>query len=82
GAIDACRRLDEWPALGGIDDFPAAELLDVTVIDRDVQSMAAEAVRRLQDPPGSGAGGGPRRGSARVPVHVIARGSGEESPDK
>ncbi|MDN6605550.1 LacI family DNA-binding transcriptional regulator [Brevibacterium sp.] len=82
GAIDACRRLDEWPALVGIDDFPAAELLDVTVIDRDVQSMAAEAVRRLQDPPGSGAGGGPRRGSARVPVHVIARGSGEESPDK
>ena len=51
GAIDACRRLDQWPALVGIDDFPAAELLDVTVIDRDIDLMAAEAVRRLQGPP-------------------------------
>lgn len=76
GAIDACRRLDEWPALVGIDDFPTAELLDVSVIDRDVHSMAAEAVRRLQDPPGSG----PHR--HEIPIQVIARGSGEESPDR
>jgi LacI family transcriptional regulator len=52
GAIDACRRLGEWPALVGIDDFPTAELLDVTVIDRDVEAMVAEAVRRLHGEPG------------------------------
>ncbi|MDN5875655.1 MAG: LacI family transcriptional regulator [Brevibacterium sp.] len=94
GAIDACRRLDQWPALVGIDDFPTAHLLDVTVIDRDIGSMAAEAVRRLQGAsfsgPDAGAGHGsdgavgsgpsPRRWI--VPVHMIARGSGEEPPDK
>ena len=59
GAIDACRRLGEWPALVGIDDFPTAELLDVTVVDRNVESFAAEAVRRLRASAGpSGAGGG------------------------
>jgi LacI family transcriptional regulator len=72
GAIDACRRLDEWPALVGIDDFPTAELLDVTVIDRDVGAMVAEAVRRLRAGPGEWAGcvgrdagsGGDRLGGA------------------
>ncbi|WP_193073010.1 LacI family DNA-binding transcriptional regulator [Brevibacterium sp. FME37] len=82
GAIDACRRLDEWPALVGIDDFPTAGLLDVTVIDRDVRSMAVEAVRRLQDSAHVETGSDPYRGSIQVPVHVIARGSGEESPGK
>ncbi|GAA1552369.1 LacI family DNA-binding transcriptional regulator [Brevibacterium picturae] len=101
GAIDACRRLDQWPALVGIDDFPTADLLDVTVIDRDVASMAAEAVRRLQDASHSALDAGSGRGSDgaghgsdgavgsgpsprrwEIPVHVIARGSGEEPPDK
>ena len=61
GAIDACRRLGEWPALVGIDDFPTAELLDVTVVDRNVESLAAEAVRRLRsgaEPTDSGGGEG------------------------
>ncbi|WP_166973257.1 LacI family DNA-binding transcriptional regulator [Brevibacterium atlanticum] len=96
GAIDACRRLDEWPALVGIDDFPTAELLDVTVIDRDVETMVAEAVRSLQDTVGEedgrlggGAGdenGGPGDGASLgqdvFPVRVIARGSGEELPEQ
>ena len=76
GAIDACRRLDQWPALVGIDDFPTADLLDVTVVDRQIPPMAAEAVRRLQGLPGPG------RQGFEVDVRVIARGSGEESPDK
>ncbi|UVI35189.1 LacI family DNA-binding transcriptional regulator [Brevibacterium spongiae] len=84
GAIDACRRLDDWPALVGIDDFPTAELLDVTVVDRDVETMAAEAVRRLQDDarerPGR-LGGGADQGQDVFPVRVIPRGSGEESPE-
>src|SRR5699024_10877619 len=63
GAIDACRRLGEWPALVGIDDFPTAELLDVTVVDRAVGTMAAEAVGRLRGEPGDGGG---RRGDGRV----------------
>ncbi|WP_210602988.1 LacI family DNA-binding transcriptional regulator [Brevibacterium oceani] len=96
GAIDACRRLDEWPALVGIDDFPTAELLDVTVIDRDVETMVAEAVRRLQVTTGEGdgrLGGGAGEGEGRLgdgaslgqdvfPVRVIARGSGEELPEQ
>ncbi|GAA1850114.1 LacI family DNA-binding transcriptional regulator [Brevibacterium marinum] len=81
GAIDACRRLGEWPALVGIDDFPTADLLDVTVIDRDVAFMAAEAVRRLQRRSGSAAGHNRASRSSDLPVHVIARGSGEESPE-
>lgn len=88
GAIDACRRLDQWPALVGIDDFPTADLLDVTVIDRDVSSMAAEAVRRLQGLPSTKTGQnsvsarqGLSPGSTDVPMRVIARGSGEEAPD-
>jgi LacI family transcriptional regulator len=84
GAIDACRRLDEWPALVGIDDFPTAELLDVTVIDRDVEAMAAAAVRRLQGSPGEGngrLGEGEAKGQDVFPVRVIARGSGEERPE-
>src|SRR5699024_12841739 len=32
GAIDACRRLGEWPALVGIDDFQTADLLDVHLV--------------------------------------------------
>ncbi|MBR7503750.1 hypothetical protein KCW65_27080, partial [Mycobacterium tuberculosis] len=47
GAIDASRRLDQWPAVVGIDDFPGADLLDVTVVDPDVDAMSAEAVRVL-----------------------------------
>ncbi|WP_209323542.1 LacI family DNA-binding transcriptional regulator [Brevibacterium renqingii] len=96
GAIDACRRLGEWPALVGIDDFPTAELLDVTVVDRDIEAMAAEAVRRLQAPAGKGdgclggsggdgldGGGGRTCGGQDVfPVALIARGSGEEPPDR
>lgn len=82
GAIDACRRLDEWPALVGIDDFPTAELLDVTVIDRDIETMAAEAVRRLQGEAREHAGIARKKTGLVVPVHVIARGSGEESPER
>lgn len=95
GAIDACRRLDEWPALVGIDDFPTAELLDVTVVDRDVEAMAAEAVRRLRGAHGKGdgrvgdgagvrggrLGDGGGKGQDVFPVQVIARGSGEERPE-
>ena len=81
GAIDACRRLDQWPALVGIDDFPTADLLDVTVIDRDLSSMAAEAVRRLQGTSSSATGLGPGTSSIEAQVHVIARGSGEEAPE-
>ena len=47
-------------ALVGIDDFPTAELLDVTVVDRNVESLAAEAVRRLRvgvEPSDAGEGG-------------------------
>ena len=105
GAIDACRRLGEWPALVGIDDFPTAELLDVTVVDRDVETMAAEAVGRLQAEPGDGDdrlgggrgdglddGSGDRLGAGGrahpaerqdvFPVELIARGSGEERPER
>lgn len=82
GAIDACRRLDQWPALVGIDDFPTAELLDVTVIDRDVEAMAAEAVRRLRGESREWTGDAHIGTSLVVPVHVIARGSGEESPER
>lgn len=89
GAIDACRRLDEWPALVGIDDFPTADLLDVTVIDRDVERMVAEAVRRLRakrsERPGTGDtgvrdGAGSRDHAVEIALRVIARGSGEEAP--
>src|SRR5699024_9916711 len=89
GAIDACRRLGEWPALVGIDDFPTAELLDVTVVDRDVETMAAEAVGRLHAEPGGsgdrlGAGGRahPAERQDVFPVELIARGSGEERPER
>ncbi|MFE2654836.1 LacI family DNA-binding transcriptional regulator [Brevibacterium sp. NPDC059310] len=84
GAIDASRRLDQWPAVVGIDDFPGADLLDVTVVDADIDAMSAEAVRLLD-------GGVPERGAGRgteargdtaafARVHLIRRGSGEESP--
>src|SRR5699024_2150614 len=56
GAIDAFRRCDKWPALVGTDDFPTAELLDVTVVDRDVETMAAEAGGRLRGESGDGGG--------------------------
>jgi LacI family transcriptional regulator len=105
GAIDACRRLGEWPALVGIDDFPTAELLDVTVVDRDVETMVAEAVGRLRAESGDGGGrlgdgrshdldddgdgrlgaGGrahPAERQGVFPVELIARGSGEEPPER
>src|SRR5699024_11833469 len=105
GPIDACRRLGECPALVGIDDFPTAELLDVTVVDRDVETMAAEAVGRLHAEPGDGDerlgegrgdglddGSGDRLGAGGrahpaerqdvFPVELIARGSGEEPPER
>ncbi|WP_420095603.1 LacI family DNA-binding transcriptional regulator [Brevibacterium sediminis] len=70
GAIDACRRLGEWPALVGIDDFPTAELLDVTVVDRNVESLAAEAVRRLRGgvEPSDAGEGGDRLGEGDGPI--------------
>ncbi|WP_152347361.1 LacI family DNA-binding transcriptional regulator [Brevibacterium sp. CFH 10365] len=85
GAIDACRRLGEWPALVGIDDFPTAELLDVTVVDRNVESLAAEAVRRLQAGTASGGpeGGGDRLGERDGPIgeETTGPGRGSEEPD-
>lgn len=84
GAIDASRRLDQWPAVVGIDDFPGADLLDVTVVDPDVDAMSAEAVRVLSgDPrprPGTGAIPLLTSDDGLVPVRLIRRGSGEESP--
>ena len=83
GAIDACRRLDEWPALVGIDDFPTADLLDVTVIDRDVDTMVAEAVRRLRpkraERTGAGEDEGLRRGPDRASGLRGGAGSGDDS---
>ncbi|MCT2360059.1 LacI family transcriptional regulator [Brevibacterium casei] len=84
GAIDASRRLDQWPAVVGIDDFPGADLLDVTVVDPDVDAMSAEAVRIITGDHrrSSGTGSIPLLTSANglTPVRLIRRGSGEESP--
>lgn len=84
GAIDASRRLDQWPAVVGIDDFPGADLLDVTVVDPDVDAMSAEAVRVLSGDrrPLPGAGSIPLLTSqdGLTRVRLIRRGSGEESP--
>lgn len=80
GAVDASRRLDQWPALVGIDDFPTADLLDVTVVVADLGMLAAEAVAGVVPSTDSGSS---TSGSRRtVPVHVIARGSGEEAPNR
>lgn len=79
GAIDASRRLDQWPALVGIGDFAGADLQDLTVIDADLSLMAAEVVRRFDATSGSGSGGAPVE--VTVPLTVIERGSGEESPE-
>src|SRR5699024_10975757 len=56
GAIAPCRRPGECPALVGRDGSPPAELLDVPVVDRGVETMAAEAVGRLRAESGDGGG--------------------------
>jgi LacI family transcriptional regulator len=82
GAIRALRRLGRQRrvALVGFDDFPLADLLDppVTVIAQDPYRMgrtaAAALIERIEGHHG------PAR-EIRIPTTLIARGSGEITPE-
>lgn len=76
GALGALRRTDQRDrvALVGFDDFPTAEMLDLTVIRQDVKRIGQEAARMVL---------GRLDGADNPPVHatvphtLVTRGSGE-----
>ncbi len=77
GALRALRDVAEPPALVGFDDFELADLLGVTVISHDPEhlgELAAECISARLD-----GDGGPLR-DTRLPVRLLARGSGERRP--
>jgi len=75
GILQALRERPERPAYVGFDDFALAEVFDpgVTVVRYDVARLARSAVDLLLDPVAGG-----RR--VKVPVELVARGSGESPP--
>ncbi|KAB8185746.1 LacI family DNA-binding transcriptional regulator [Nonomuraea phyllanthi] len=75
GILQALRERPERPAYVGFDDFALADVFSpgVTVVRYDVTRLARGAVDLLLNP-----APGPRR--VRVPVELIARGSGELPP--
>ncbi|WP_084960363.1 LacI family DNA-binding transcriptional regulator [Thermoactinospora rubra] len=75
GILHALRERPERPAFVGFDDFALAEVFNpgVTVVRYDTARLARTAVDLLLAPPGR-----PRR--VRVPVELVARGSGEIAP--
>ncbi|MGW2153726.1 LacI family DNA-binding transcriptional regulator [Nonomuraea sp. NPDC001699] len=75
GVLQALRGRPERPAYVGFDDFALADLFSpgVTVVRYDIGRLARGAVELLLDPVRE-----PRR--IRVPVELVARGSGELPP--
>lgn len=78
GALSACHRLDRWPALVGIDDFPLSDVLDITTVACDLDFLAQEAVRLLGVPEGPPPE--PMEAPIVVACELVERGSGEETP--
>jgi LacI family transcriptional regulator len=72
GILQALRERPERPAYVGFDDFALADVFNpgVTVVRYDVARLARSAVDLLLD----GQSGGRR---VKVPVELVARGSGE-----
>ncbi|WP_379507221.1 LacI family DNA-binding transcriptional regulator [Nonomuraea zeae] len=75
GILHALRARPERPAYVGFDDFALADVFNpgVTVVRYDVTSLAGSAVDLLLNPSPE-----PRR--VKVPVELVARGSGELPP--
>lgn len=75
GILQALRERPERPAYVGFDDFALAEVFSpgVTVVRYDVARLARSAVDLLLDRSDAG-----RR--VKVPVELVARGSGEVPP--
>lgn len=77
GAIRALRARGTDLALVGFDDFEMADVFGVSVIAHEPIKMgvtaAQLALRRLDDPTGI-------TGTVELPVHYVARGSGEKPP--
>ncbi|MGW0805342.1 LacI family DNA-binding transcriptional regulator [Nonomuraea sp. NPDC002799] len=75
GILQALRERPERPAYVGFDDFALADVFNpgVTVVRYDVTRLARSAVDLLLHPSPS-----PRR--VKVPVELVARGSGELPP--
>jgi LacI family transcriptional regulator len=75
GILQALRERPERPAYVGFDDFALADVFNpgVTVVRYDVNLLARAAVDLLLDRGGTG-----RR--VKVPVELVARGSGELPP--
>ncbi|NUW37825.1 LacI family DNA-binding transcriptional regulator [Nonomuraea sp. SMC257] len=75
GIIQALRERPERPAYVGFDDFALADVFDpgVTVVRYDVTRLGRSAVDLLLRPSDT-----PRR--VKVPVELVARGSGERPP--
>jgi LacI family transcriptional regulator len=77
--LRALARTHPRPALVGFDDFELADLLDppVSVIGHDVSALG-EAAARLLFARIHGDQSNPRK--VVLPVHLVARGSGEVAP--
>ncbi|GGS71496.1 LacI family transcriptional regulator [Nonomuraea spiralis] len=75
GVLRALRERPERPAYVGFDDFALADVFSpgVTVVRYDIGRLARAAVELLLSPVRE-----PRR--VRVPVEIVARGSGELPP--
>ncbi|MBF8189334.1 LacI family DNA-binding transcriptional regulator [Nonomuraea sp. K274] len=75
GILQALRERPERPAYVGFDDFALAGVFNpgVTVVRYDVSRLARNAVELLLNPSPA-----PRR--VKVPVELLARGSGERPP--
>jgi len=77
GAVRAMRARGVDLALVGFDDFEMADVFGISVIAHDPGQMgvtaARLALRRLADPTGL-------TGTVELPVHYVARGSGEKPP--
>ncbi|MEV0197733.1 LacI family DNA-binding transcriptional regulator [Nonomuraea sp. NPDC050691] len=75
GIIQALRERPERPAYVGFDDFALADVFNpgVTVVRYDVTRLGRSAVDLLLSPSGTA-----RR--VKVPVELVARGSGERPP--
>lgn len=76
GILHALRERPERPAYVGFDDFALADVFNpgVTVVRYDTARLGKSAVDLLLDPSDA-----PRRVRVRVPVELVARGSGEIS---
>lgn len=77
GAVRVMRARGSDLALVGFDDFEMADVFGISVVAHDPADMGATAVRlalaRLDNPTGM-------TGVVELPVHYVARGSGERPP--